>query len=84
MIYGIIFSLLITVSVGVRPASGADEELLDLATRAMNQLTHEIRWQAFWFNRPPPPDYRAGDEIEIEFFLPESRDAVGFCSSVFG
>ena len=84
MIYRIIFSLLITVSAGAGPVPGADEQLRDLATRAMSQLTHEIRWEAFWFSRPPPSDYRAGDEIEIEFFFPESRDAVGFCSSVFG
>ena len=84
MICRLIFTLAVAMWAGPQPVPGADQQLHDLAIRALELETRALQWDTYWLNSPPPADYRPGDETEVEFFFPESRDAVGFCSPAFG
>ena len=84
MICRLIFTLAVAMWAGPQPVPGADQPLHDLAIRALELETRALQWDTYWLNSRPPADYRPGDETEVEFFFPESRDAVGFCSPAFG
>ena len=76
MICRLIFTLAVAMWAGPQPVPGADQQLHDLAIRALELETRALQWDTYWLNSPPPADYRPGDETEVEFFFPESRDAV--------